>query len=128
MPSHPINRMNGDTASRVGQQQPYEGRQSPARAVRLDELIARLVSSNALPLAPPAAPTMYERLDHRYNETRRTRRYIASEVRRVQRQVTSTFQPVPAGRLVVLTLQLRAYRQREAELLARIGAFQDATG
>src|SRR6266516_3652737 len=105
MPSHPINRMNGDTASRVGQQQPYEGRQSPARAVRLDELIARLVSSNALPLAPPASPTMCERLDHRYNETRRKRRDLASELRRVQRYVTSSFHPVQGGRLVVLTLQ-----------------------
>jgi hypothetical protein len=128
MPSHLINRTNSDSASSTGQEQSHEGRQSPTLVAGLDELIADLVSSNALLLAPPADPTLYERLNHRYTEVRQIRRHIANELRRLQRQVAITFQHVPYGRLVVLMLQLRAYRQREAELLARIRAFQNAMG
>lgn len=128
MPSHLINRTNSDSASRTGQEQSHEGRQSPTHVAGLDGLIADLVSSNALLLAPPADPTLYERLNHRYTEVRQIRRHIKNELRRLQRQIAITFQHVPYGRLVVLMLQLRAYRQREAELLARIKAFQNAMG
>jgi hypothetical protein len=132
MSGHLINRTNSNSASRMVQQQSHEGSQSPdpAPAITLDELVDGLVSSNALPPGPPEppeAPTLYRRLNYRHNVIRRTRRHITNELRRVLRRIAA-FQQVPRGRLVVLTLQLGIYRQREADLLARIDAFLNGRG
>jgi hypothetical protein len=90
----------------------------------LDECIAGLVSTNTLQPAPPAGPTLYERLNDHYHDVKNVRRRIACELRHVHHQIAN-FQHVPRGRHLSLIVQQNEYSQREAELTTRRGNLQE---
>ena len=102
----------------------HEGRQAPARANTLDERIAALVSSNALPPAPSAAPTLYDHLNAHLHEVQNIRRQITRELCHVHHQIAN-FQRVPRGRHLSLIVQQHEYSRHEAELERRIGILAD---
>ena len=104
----------------MGQQQSREeGRRPASRVDSLDERIAGLVSSNALPPATPRNPTPFDRLRTRYYDTRNFRRQIGRDLRHVNQQV-AIFQHVPRGRRFFLRIQHNTYSQREEELERRL--------
>jgi hypothetical protein len=106
----------------MGHEHPREDR--PPTPDSLDARIAGLVSSNILPPAPPAPPTLHDRLIDRYREIRRLRRQITRDTHQVRRQ-RAAFQPVRRGRLLSLMAQQAVYSRREVDLAARIDAHQD---
>lgn len=128
MPRQLIEHGAGSNMNRQQQQSRESSRRARAGSTdSLDERIAGLVCSGALPPPPPAAPTPYDRLNARFQEIRRTRRDIGSQLHHVRHQIDS-FQPVPRGKLLYLTVQQNTYREREAEMAARVDAFQDWRG
>ena len=119
MPGRTI-RFSDPVESSMGQQQSREEIRRPvSRADSLNERIAGLVSSNALPPATPPDPTLFDRLKTRYHDTRNFRRQIGRDLRHVNQQVAN-FQQVPRGRRFYLRIQHSTYSQREEELERRM--------
>jgi len=105
-------------SSVVSQPQSRQRIRAASDADSLDQRIAGLVLSNALPPAPPEVPSLYDQVNEHYRQVRNIRRRIGREILAVNQLIRES-QHVALGRNLSLLVQLNEYSQCLSELRTR---------
>ena len=111
------------TAPAHQHEQPREDTRPPSPADSIDERIAHLVASDALPPAPPANPTLYDRLYARYLQVSDLRSWLGWLIDRARWAIR--WEDVEFVFRVTLPIRFNRYARLETELVWRLNSLYD---